>query len=307
VDQLNDLMRTPGLVQVAFKESERLLIPAALIYDRPLDTSLSTHELCGAFSEALEGQARLEESPCFLGMCPTYGQDHVVCPSGFWGFRHAMGMPISIGKGGSAAQPIITHGDSPGMVMGVFKGFALLDAHESQLAELTKGKGWHLRTGDRRADVISMMRDEKPSLVYFYCHGGLQGTLPYIRVGTPREKGITRDNLRNSRIRWKENRPLVFINGCHTTALEPEKAFNFVGAFVRTAHASGVIGTEITVFEPLAGRFAEEFFERFVAGEPVGGAVRGARLALLKNGNPLGLVYIPFALADLRLVREGSG
>jgi len=129
VDQLNDLMRTPGLVQVAFESSERLLIPASLIYDRPLDTSLPKHDLCGAFSKALDGQERLEESPCFLGTCPTYGQDHIVCPSGFWGFRHAMGMPISIGKSGSVAQPTIIHGDSPEMVMGVFKGFALLDAH----------------------------------------------------------------------------------------------------------------------------------------------------------------------------------
>jgi len=34
---------------------------------------------------------------------------------------------------------------------------------------------------------------------------------------------------------------------------------------------------------------------------PIGRAVRAARLELLLRGNPLGLVYIPFAMASLRL------
>ena len=33
----------------------------------------------------------------------------------------------------------------------------------------------------------------------------------------------------------------------------------------------------------------------------VGKAIRGARLALLKASNPLGLAYIPYALASLSL------
>jgi len=32
--------------------------------------------------------------------------------------------------------------------------------------------------------------------------------------------------------------------------------------------------------------------------------VRGARLELLKDGNPLGLVYIPYAVASLRLEQQ---
>jgi hypothetical protein len=77
-----------------------------------------------------------------------------------------------------------------------------------------------------------------------------------------------------------------------------------VTRFVEYAHASGVIGTEITVFEPLACAFAEECLRRFAGGDEIGAAVRGARLALLHAGNPLGLAYIPFAPADLHLVRS---
>ena len=138
-------------------------------------------------------------------------------------------------------------------------------------------------------------------LLYFYCHGGVQDRVPFIKVGGPDERGITGDLLFSERIRWTAPRPLVFINGCRTTALEPETAIELVSSLVRRAQASGVIGTEITVFEPLARDFAEAYLVRFLAGATVGEAVRGARLALLARGNPLGLAYIPFALESLRL------
>ena len=73
-------------------------------------------------------------------------------------------------------------------------------------------------------------------------------------------------------------------------------------AFVEDALAAGVIGTEITVFEPLAQRFAETFLAQFATGVPLGRAIRMARLALLAEQNPLGLVYIPHAYAGLRMV-----
>ena len=50
--------------------------------------------------------------------------------------------------------------------------------------------------------------------------------------------------------------------------------------------------------------FAEECLRRFLDGEPIGEAIRAARLALLAAGNPLGLAYIPFVTASLRLRRS---
>ena len=108
--------------------------------------------------------------------------------------------------------------------------------------------------------------------------------------------------LLGQRIEWHEPRPLVFLNGCHTTGLEPEQALELVSALVRRSRAAGVVGTEITVFEPLARAFAEDCLRRFLAGDPLGWAVRNARLELLKAGNPLGLVYLPYALPSLQLV-----
>jgi hypothetical protein len=73
--------------------------------------------------------------------------------------------------------------------------------------------------------------------------------------------------------------------------------------FVQNSNACGVVGTEVTVFEPLAGTFAKRFMERFLGGAMVGQAIRDARLDLLQEGNPLGLVYTPFVLSGTQLVR----
>ncbi|MCP5094274.1 MAG: hypothetical protein GY943_01845, partial [Chloroflexi bacterium] len=135
-------------------------------------------------------------------------------------------------------------------------------------------------------------------------HGGISGTTPYLRVGNPKQdRGITADNLLAYDIFWEERRPLVFINGCHTAAVEPESAIDFVTAFIEESAAAGVIGTEITIFEPIAVTFGEECMRRFlVERESIGASVRGARLHMLKQKNPLGLVYIPYVMPSLKLV-----
>ena len=109
------------------------------------------------------------------------------------------------------------------------------------------------------------------------------------------------DTFRTKHIDWTDPRPVVLVNGCHTTALGPEVAQPLVSGLMFTANAAGVIGTEVTIFEPLAVEFAESFLRVFDAGSMLGWAVRDARLTLLGRGNPLGLVYIPFAAADLEL------
>ena len=127
--------------------------------------------------------------------------------------------------------------------------------------------------------------------------------MPYLRLGhRDTAETITCDILFDHRVRWAESRPIVFLNGCRTAELSPEVAIDFVSFFVEDAWARGVLGTEITVFEELARAFAEECLRRFlVLREPIGEAVRGARLRLLQDRNPLGLAYIPFVLPTVRL------
>ena len=306
-DELAELMRQPGLVQIAIKGSARHVLPAALVYDYGFDTNaaITSYTLCPAFLDALEGQEPLEECECFKGNCPSRGQETVICPSGFWGYRHCLGMPLSVGNSPDAPSEI-TYQQGPQFAVGVSTDDDLWQrpAHEETLQTLHEELDWNYAA--TRDDTLRLLKETSPHLVYFYCHGGIANNIPYIQVGPEDERGITRDNLRFKRIRWDDTRPLVFINGCHTTALTPEVALEFVSAFVENAAASGVMGTEITIFEPLACAFAEGFLRRFLSGVPIGEAVRGTRLALLKAGNPLGLVYIPFVMASLHLVERSA-
>jgi|GEM_PF-440050 len=322
-EKLERATLAPGLVQVALKESASLVFPAAILYDIAVDSNAfpietTEHRLCEVFEAALAGTAPLEDCACFHGGCPQRKRvaeiladpqrlvkeaGPVICPSGFWGFRHAIGLPVSVAEAPDAPGNIPFQG-APRIAIGVSTdpNLKLRPAHEIALQNLRPGVGWERKA--TRDDVLRMLKATKAQLVYFYCHGGITASrIPYFEVGYG-ESGITPDNLPGNGIVWKSPRPLVFINGCHTTALSPEVALNLVSAFVEEAEAAGVIGTEITVFEPLACTFAEACLKRFLKGGQLGEAVRGARLELLKQGNPLGLAYIPFALASLALVEQ---
>ena len=52
--------------------------------------------------------------------------------------------------------------------------------------------------------------------------------------------------------------------------------------------------------------FAERLIELFLGGAPLGRAMREARLSLLAQRNPLGLVYTSHAYAGLALVNRGD-
>lgn len=302
--RLGQIMLRAGQVQIATRQSVRLVIPAALFYDYRFDANLKTgdYKLCPDFVAALNSTQSLEQSACFQGNCPTRDALDVICPSGFWGYRHCLGLPVSIGEAPDAPVQLSCP-TAPEMTVGVSMdpGFRWREKHAGTLQRLQPGLGWHY--ADSRDEALQLMHDTRPHVLYFYCHGGLDGTIPYIHVGPQSDRGITADNLRAYDIFWEEPRPLVFINGCHTTALEPNSAIDLVSAFVVNSYAAGVIGTEITIFELIAVAFAEECLRRFlVERQTIGEAVRGARLKMLKDKNPLGLVYIPYVMPALKLV-----
>lgn len=306
-EALREAMRRPGLVQLALKESARLVLPIAMMFDHRLDTWLnpSDYHLCEAFTIATADGAPLDQKPCFQGECPSRDDDTAICPSGFWGFRHALGVPVTLANEGADLQDPLPRGDGPSITVAVSADPEMQerDRHVNALLELFDPA--RSRVAKTRKDTIQALREATSHIVYFYCHGGVEGDarVPYIQVGPMTDPKIARDTLRSSKITWSSPRSLVFINGCHTTDLEPDRAIDLVSGFIETAGASGVIGTEITVFEPLATAFAEHFMQAFLRdGLTVGEAVRRARLLLLQKGlNPLGLVYVPFAVASLKL------
>ncbi|WNG56523.1 hypothetical protein F0U59_18500 [Archangium gephyra] len=303
--ELRELFAQPRSLLLALKESPQAVFPLALVYDHNIDTEWPAERftLCPHVLEALENAQPLSEVACFLSGCEFRGRGgptNVICPSGFWGFRHELGLALSMPHLREAPTHI-PYADPRHVAVGLSTDERLThrEAHVDTLR--TQHTAAHWRCEESREEVLTLLKTTQPHLVYFYCNGGVtEDDSPFIQVGPCDERGITRDNLDTYEIEWGETRPLVFINGCYTTALEPEIALNLVAGFLETAQASGVLGTEITVFEDTARDFAEHCLEGLFKGDTVGRAVRDARRALLQRGNPLGLVYIPFVLPGLR-------
>ncbi|MEU7872420.1 hypothetical protein [Dactylosporangium sp. NPDC049140] len=309
ISGLQSLMRRPGVVEVAGKSGLTFTVPVALFYDYPLDTVRERLRVCpdalAAIGAAGSG-AGLAATACFRGECPAYRDPNIVCPGGFWGFRHAVALPQSLtyAVAGDAVPDDGPDGryldvtDRPNVIVGVADEFA--GAHEQWVASLG---ATHRRYDDRDA-LLAGLRDRAfgPHLVYLYCHGSDRAGLPAVVVGQSGSPGIGYELIADGGVYWPRTHPLVFLNGCRTATVEPRVAMNFVDAFVRVARASGLIGTEITTDERLGARFGRAFLECFVERrDPLAAALLDARLTLLAEGDPLGMAFVGYAAPQLRI------
>jgi len=304
-DALTDILRKPTVIQAVFTRSATLVFPWAAVYHHPFVPGDPKNRVCPEFLDVLQkGRDLLTDWTCLQGRCPNEEDVNVVCPSGFWGFKHIVETPLpypGVDQNDVALVISVTGQVRLNLVESLDPAFVLRPVHEQRL------RAWPnlevVGPFTARLPALTAMQQEPPHIVYFYVDGGRSGTVPWLGIGQGERLQPT--DLRALRVRWHVPRPLVFINGCHTVNLEPEAMLDFVRAFAG-AHAAGVVGTEITLVEPFATWFAERFFSLFLAGQSIGEAMRRVRLDLLARYNPLGLVYTPYAYATLHL-KESDG
>jgi hypothetical protein len=298
-------LQTPALIQIAAAESSPLTPHLALLYDYPLDEGLPVDKfsLCPEFEMAWHKGLPLAESDCFQGRCPSRARPDVVCPSGFWGFRHFMAQPLSVGEETDAPMTIdMAQRPSLALHLSTNPALTLRDEHVGNLYDLLKKFGGQVRTAVTRAESLTMLTENEAQVAYFYCRAGVKEGRPWLQVGPLDEKGVTRANLARLNTNWSGVRPLVFLNAIQSASLTPETGRDLFNGFLESVGASGLIVPDMTALEPFATRFAEEFLRSFLLDrQPAGEALRQARLRLLQVGNPLGLIYTLYALPDLRL------
>ncbi|MBU2666378.1 CHAT domain-containing protein [Actinoplanes bogorensis] len=303
--RLSAWLRQPRVIEMANVADFRILVPATMIYDRPLALR-GALQICGTFQNALATHANLSAVECFRGNCPSWGDKKVLCPSGFWGFRHLLGSPQSVGPLGGAATGLdlkprkqtITYSGRPRCAVGRAAAFGR--EHPLWVSRLGDGS-LPVRTDAERLLDDLRRRDPEPHLVYFYCHGDFSDGMPVLQFDEAGADQIAATELA-AYVRWPTSRPLVFLNACRSIATEPEHASSFINALIRRAGASGMVGTEIITYERLAATFAEQVLNEFVThGRPIGEAMRTARLTLLSRGNPLGLIYTAYAPPHLAM------
>src|ERR1044071_4276431 len=315
--QLRTALKRSASIQITAVQSAKYVFPWALVYDKKLELNGKT-QVCDLFLRQLKDVekifpdqsnldriwASMDAQFCLTVGCPHENDPEVICPSGFWGFRHLIEQPPSITDTDEKGVPardtelLLEIKHKPMMVMGISLNLQYPDAHHKQIKSLERYNVALKR--DKKTIFEEISNTPPPNVVYFYCHGGKdERKKAFLGVGD--RQRITPNDLVTYEIDWTESHPLVFINGCHTAELTPDDLLTFVNTFI-WCQASGVIGTEISIPESLAREFALEFFRALGDRDAssVGEAIRRVRLLLLSKYNPLGLAYTPYCHGSLQ-------
>lgn len=308
ISSFRQLLKEPSSIQVSRVGGSTFVFPWALIYDIPVELDLGYKKYinCRLLDEWDQASSLIPENSF---RCP-YEDTHkmnVICPFGLWGFKHQIEQPASMPKGRRLAGKITIGNQPPEMVMGLSLTLnkKRTENHKSEMKK--RLKKFRVAAKESLDEVKAALKPPKLEVLYFYCHGrrkllaGSDEPIPLLEVGEDELIAAT-DLLAwsydwDQETHWRDTSPLVFINGCNTAELTPSLLVNFVDNFVGQ-FASGVIGTEVTLHEDVAGEAALEFFDHF-QGKTVGRSLQLMRRHLLLKGNLLGLAYTPYCSSSL--------
>ncbi|MEU5259961.1 hypothetical protein [Amycolatopsis sp. NPDC021455] len=287
-------------------------VPWSLIYDLPMPQDpRGAYEICPSVRRFGPGGTEETIPP----HCPE--GDHtgnVLCPFGFWGLSAIIEQPAS-------TDSLVWHvfDDAKPMQVEVAADPRLdpeLSARHLAALETALPRGTvHLSTIESAQQLADALALETMDVAYLYCHGGYHKVAtnalpsPVLRFGASVLDPVTVANWRRDgrwpRPHWPSRKPLIVLNGCHTAELTTATLSNFVDAFANRAGAAGVIGTEITIEQGMAGWAMEELLRSLVDGAGVGQALRALRWRMINRGNVMGLAYTLYCVAGLRLRPQG--
>lgn len=95
--------------------------------------------------------------------------------------------------------------------------------------------------------------------------------------------------------------PLVFLNACGTSVVDPQSAVSMMTPFVKNANR-GVIATSASIPDRVAALFSRWFYTKLLSGRTVAESLHAARRDLLVTyANPLGVLYAYYGSPSLRV------
>lgn len=305
------IRQRPPTLQIMDPSYEEDALLWAVVYDLPVGGDPDRYEICPAVSEfgPLSAALRSHVPACCPHAMEHRGRGNVLCPFGFWGLSCILEQPPDVGR------------DLENVVAAAPERLTVLMASDSNLDRpLTQTHVAQLKAQlpedalapapvETEEALAEALGPESMDVVYFYCHSGYQrqgkgAVSHYLNFGSYYIEPI--DVSMWARVHWPnphwpQRHPLVVLNGCHTTETTSGTVNSFVPAFTQWAAASGVLGTEVTMEQGLAGWVTEQIIAALVTGSSVGEAVRATRWKLFGLGNVMGLAYTPYCLANLRL------
>ena len=301
----------PPVIQVIDDRFDEHAVLWAVIYDLPVGADIARYEPCPSVRDFGPGSTAAREVPA---LCP-YDRDHqdrgnVLCPFGFWGLSCVVEQPPTVGRD---LESVVYAGPDDLAVLvaaGASLDGRLTERHLQRLrAELSDRRVTQPRLATEE-DLAAALGPETMDIVYFYCHcgydrrSGQAAADRYLELGGYTVEPIDVNMWARTAWpypHWPHRRPLVVLNGCHTTEVTSGTLNSFVPAFTQWGGASGVLGTEIALEQGLASWAMEEVLARVSQGQPIGAALHHTRWAMLRRGNLMGLAYTSYCLANLVL------
>jgi hypothetical protein len=299
------------------------VIPWSFVYGRGLqprpgdreDDKLTKIPVCLASLPDRDGNLPVRrcgtDPQCVLYDNSSILPENVVCPLQFWGFKHLIELPPGQDpkENKSGVRRCIAVNGAVSLIPGVNCTFGSEIEHFQKLGELkTLMTLAPIEKQYTAAGLKKKLASSPVHISYFFCHAAGSAELFDSQVileapGTERQESILWHEfaqLLKGEKKW-DPPALVFLNGCKTANYSPEVLSPFLESFVDHLGASGLIGTEITVWDTFAAEIAYHFFRNFLNKEGAAKSLSTARRILLSKNNPLGLVYTLYASADLHL------
>lgn len=234
-------------------------------------------------------------------------------PEMFLGLKHiiehapmepSMDFPTSI-----ASQPQLTVSLNLNREIDKEMNFPLIANQQKYWDTRMKKGGISIITRTTSSALLTALADTNTpdQIAYFYVHaiskniaeGGANASM--LKLG--KNESVTLEDFLLSApldIRLGGS-PLVFINACESAELSPLFYNGFMPYFVDKG-ARGMIGTECAVPALFASEWAGKFFDRFLAGKPLGKTFLDLRRDYFFNeNNILGLLYAVYCDADTQI------
>jgi hypothetical protein len=286
VRRLQKTLADPSVIQIARTGTTptQYVWPWGLLYSYPLPNYgvEDAVKYCDVLKEWSDEGVR--NAPAG-GRCPheneDWHQEDVLCPFGFWGLKHFLEQPLSplVPDHQNPGTSIFLDATSKGSLRGTEPRFGIgvtedqglnqrqIKTHVQMLAALFASGVGRTAPATTRKDLRNVLK--RVGIGYFLCHGETDARQhePYLGLGPNPGKpenriypstitSWARAAVPNISADWQSHRPLIFINGCHTTDLTPGAILNFVDGFA-TLGAGGVVGTEVSVRLPVAVEMAQ--------------------------------------------------
>jgi hypothetical protein len=300
----------PPVLQVIDDRSGEHAMLWSVIYDLPMGGDPARYEPCPSVRRFGPGGTTGEIPPVCPYEAGHVDRGNVLCPFGFWGLSCLVEQPPTVGR--DLESVVYTGVDDVAVLVaaGTSLDGRLTERHLQRLQVELPDRRIMQPSLPTHQELAAALGPEDMDVVYFYCHCGyderskIAAADRYLQLGDytiqPLDVNLWAETAWPDP-HWPRRRPLIVLNGCHTTEFSSGTLNSFVPAFTQWGGASGVLGTEITLEQGLAGWVMEEVLTRLARGQSIGTALHQARWAMLSRGNLMGLAYTPYSLANLVL------